>query len=426
MSLHIALATLWLLCTTSAAAQTSHDSTGQARSHFEEGLAQAQKGDLSRALIEFQAAYAIHPHFSVLYNIGQAHAILGAPIAAIAAFEQYLANGGARVSPSRQREVRALIETNRERIGTLRIGRASEQTRIWLDGKELTRSQLGTAIPIVIGRHSVLISAGTGMPESRIVDIGPGEETQLRLPELRVPSLASQPVPALLGVVCPLPGVVINIPGVARAETPLSAPLLVPPGRLDVYFTRLGYLTASESVTGKSGVLQTTYCRLKATSPLHRSLSARLVVRTTPSDAAVRIDGQPYGGAPLPVGPHHVEVTRDGFRSETRTISLDPGQVASLDTVLMPTAETLRREAAAVRRQKILSVTLASVGAAVAATGVGLFVWNSRRYDEWSMGSNASLDRAIGIQRIDDLSVGLMILGGGTVLGGSWLFFGAN
>jgi hypothetical protein len=140
----------------------------------------------------------------------------------------------------------------------------------------------------------------------------------------------------------------------------------------------------------------------------------------------VRIDGQPYDGAPLPLGPHHVEVTRDGFRSEARTISLGPGQVAVFDSVLMPTAETVRREAAVVRRQKILSVTLASVGAAIAATGVGIFVWNSRRYDDWSTGSNASLDRAIGIQRTDDLSIGLMILGGGTLLGGSWLFFAAK
>ncbi|HEY1533207.1 MAG TPA: hypothetical protein VGF76_04295, partial [Polyangiaceae bacterium] len=63
-----------LLFAASAHAQRAPDSSRQAHEHFQTGLARAAQGDLSGALMEFETAYAIRPHFSVLYNIGQARA----------------------------------------------------------------------------------------------------------------------------------------------------------------------------------------------------------------------------------------------------------------------------------------------------------------------------------------------------------------
>src|SRR4051794_1081194 len=98
----------------SAHAQTPPDATLQARAHFQAGLARAEQGNLSAALVEFEAAYTISPHFSVLYNIGQARSTLGRPVEAVAAFERYLADGGQQITPSRRQEVEALLLANRK------------------------------------------------------------------------------------------------------------------------------------------------------------------------------------------------------------------------------------------------------------------------------------------------------------------------
>src|SRR3954467_8172163 len=144
------LAIALLLIAASAHAQTkSPEATQQARSHFQAGLARAEQGNLSAALIEFEAAYAISPHFSVLYNIGQARSTLGRPVEAVTAFERYLADGGQQITPNRRQEVETLLLSNRKQIGSLRITTDSrEPTRVWLDGVELEHERLAKPIAL--------------------------------------------------------------------------------------------------------------------------------------------------------------------------------------------------------------------------------------------------------------------------------------
>ncbi len=82
--------------------QASPDSTAEARARFQAGLAAAQEGDLAAALGAFEAAYAIRPHYSVLYNIGRAYAGLGKHQQAVLAFERYLQEAGARLEAARR------------------------------------------------------------------------------------------------------------------------------------------------------------------------------------------------------------------------------------------------------------------------------------------------------------------------------------
>src|SRR5258705_390151 len=111
MTTRSCLAIALLLLGTSARAETPTtpaDATLQAREHFQAGLADAQRGDVVAALREFETAYRIRPHFSVLYNIGQARSTLGRPVEAVEAFERYLSDGGAQVSDERKRDVEVL------------------------------------------------------------------------------------------------------------------------------------------------------------------------------------------------------------------------------------------------------------------------------------------------------------------------------
>jgi hypothetical protein len=417
-----------LLSATSAFAQTSAaDVTRQARTHFQEGLTRAQQGDLNAALREFEAAYAIQPHFSVLYNIGQAHATLGQPVEAAAAFERYLQDGGEQLPAGRRREVETTLTSLRGRIGQLRIvAPPTGSVRVWLDGAELSAERLTQPISVATGQHTVLQAGDTGPVQSRLVSVSPIEVTELRLSAVTPPG----PSNAQLLVHCEVPGVTVKVAGVAKATTPLAAPLLVPAGPLIVSFSRTGYAARSQSIIAKTDGLTSVACEQRPLTPLPSTLSARLVVTTTPSDATVTIDGRPWTQASLPAGLHRLTAERDGYRPVTKLIGIAAGKVTEQHLTLTPTSASRERDRVARAKRKTAGIVLGSLGLATLATGVSIYAWNSGRYDDWGAQQADPNQRSDGIaasiQRADDISIGFGILGTGLVAGGSWLFFGAN
>jgi tetratricopeptide (TPR) repeat protein len=88
-----------------------------ARGHFSRGLELAQTGSYEAALAEFKLAYQLSPHFSVLYNIGQAELALERPALAVETLRRYLVEGGEQIEPARRAEVTSTIATELERLG---------------------------------------------------------------------------------------------------------------------------------------------------------------------------------------------------------------------------------------------------------------------------------------------------------------------
>jgi hypothetical protein len=236
---------------------------------------------------------------------------------------------------------------------------------------------------------------------------------------------------AQLAIICDVPGVNVEINGATRTKTPVLTPLLVPGGALTVRFSRPGYAPSSKSLTAMSGEIQTVECDQRKATPLPAALAARLVVRTVPADADVIVDGQRFFGAALPAGDHLLRLERDGFRPQQRTLSLKTGKLAIYQATLTPTPASREREQRAISRRKTGGIVLGSVGAALLATGVGVYAWNSGRYNDWrskrdQSNPDANIRLATSIQRADDVSLGLLFLGAGLTLGGSWLFYGAE
>lgn len=87
-----------------------------AREHFAKGVALAKTRAYAAALSEFQQAYTAVPHFSVLYNIGQAQVALGQSADAIATLQRYLDEGGANVDAKRRAEVEATLARERAHL----------------------------------------------------------------------------------------------------------------------------------------------------------------------------------------------------------------------------------------------------------------------------------------------------------------------
>ena len=81
---------------------------------------------------------------------------------------------------------------------------------------------------------------------------------------------------------------------------------------------------------------------LKAGSRRPARTFGTVVIRVQPADAVVVIDGErwdsPEGGSRLQVqlsaGPHHVEVSKDGYRTYSTSVTIRPGETQTLNVSL--------------------------------------------------------------------------------------------
>ena len=399
--------------------------TTNARASFQNGLTLAQQGDLHEALAAFEAAYAAQPHFSVLYNIGQARAALGRPVEAVAAFERYLADGGKQISEARRVAVRTLIAANREHIGRLRIEGGSPNSRVWLDGVEVPAEAQKEPIPLAKGEHAIIVWNGAGPPESRTVSVAADE---VKIAILNPPMKSEQtPTPtAYLTISCSVPDIRVELIGVSEIKTPQLRPWQVPAGSLSVRFSRPGYPTLTQSVLTTAEQQTRVNCNQRSLSPIPAQWATRLNLVLDPPDAVVLVDGHPYAGEAVPYGKHDIRIERDGYTAVERRISLDAGRTQFLTFSLAPTTRERERRARAQARSRTAALALGGLGLAALAGSASVYAWNSGRYDDWQKKratGTATPEDAAGIQRGDDAALGLLIGGAVFGLGAGWALF---
>jgi hypothetical protein len=415
-----------LLTASAAVAQTPPDATTQARERFQAGMTRAQQGDLHGALEEFEAAYAIRPHYSVLYNIGQARLTLGRPVEAALAFEKYLADGGSQIPPARHEEVVALLLQVRARIGELRlVVPAGSSPTVWLDGRELPAAELTRPLALAVGEHTVIALNGAA-PGAQTVTISHDAPAELRL----APSTPSGGPLVQLVIRCAVPDVTVDVPGLRSFKTPLKAPLLVTEGAVSVRFSRPGYVTVSRTLMAKPGELAEADCDEHPLSPLPSAFRAELSVTTSPPDADVFVDDEPFSRDSLPLGVHRLRVEHEGYTPFSRSISLSAGKRTSYESRLIPTAATRERERRAGAKQRTIGLVVGGAGLALLGTGAGVYAWNSGRYDEWrskqQAESSTNTALATNVQRADDIALGLILVGAAATITGSWTFWDAG
>ncbi|HKY35614.1 MAG TPA: hypothetical protein VJN18_06745 [Polyangiaceae bacterium] len=418
---------LLVLVLTSAQAQAQSQKAGAsspARGHFEEGITHAQRGELEAALKAFQAAYQAQPHHSVLYNIGQAEAGLGRPVEAVTAFERYLNEGADQISLERRQSVLDMIVGLRAGIGRLRLlVPATEQSRVWLDGVELDASKLNGPISLEVGEHTLLHSSGIGYPVSRRVTITAGAEVEVQLEVPAEPALTV----GQLAVTCDVPGVTVEISDTHRLVTPIAAPVLLAAGSIRVRFARPGYRPTEQAARIARGRLSKLDCAQRPLSELPAELRAELVVQPTPADARTFVDGQRFQNAALPAGLHEVLVEREGFVSLRTTLDLTARATRTYTPTLKRTPASLDAQSRERAERRTLAYLLGGVSAALLAASGSLFLWNHNRYEKFTQKRATSSDRrnlefATSIQRVDDLTFGLLVGGvvGGTA--GVWTY----
>jgi tetratricopeptide (TPR) repeat protein len=132
--------------------------TGDAKVHFDRGVAAFNEQRFGEAASEFEAAYKLSPAFQVLYNIGRVNVALGRHVEAIRAFRAYLSNGGSAIPSKRRSEVEADLEREAEYVGTLVVRVVPETAEVWVDGERFG-SSYNTPLAVAPGTHAVEVKA---------------------------------------------------------------------------------------------------------------------------------------------------------------------------------------------------------------------------------------------------------------------------
>lgn len=186
----------WSLATSHAHA----DAATEARALFERGLAEADATHWTQAAELFQQALALRDSPVIRYNLGSALAELGRLVEArdlLRALELDQRSSAEllqRVTPQREAIERRLSNL------TIRVQTSTPDWHVLLDERELSRDQLGVALPLDPKLHYVSLRAGERVLDDAQVELGEGEARELKLAGEIPPPVVVAPPPSPLEI----------------------------------------------------------------------------------------------------------------------------------------------------------------------------------------------------------------------------------
>jgi hypothetical protein len=181
---------LWCSAPTSAQAQTA-EQAAEASEHFDRGYELAQQGSLEEAIGEFKRAYALSPHPSVLYNLGQAYAASGRAAEAVRTLREYLEKSDPQTDPEKRDQASSLIEYQSQRVGFLDLTVTPAGATLTLDGESLGTAPLAGPLELTAGVHVLEVTYPGYASKSFRVELVGKSRTNLELGLDRVPPAAT-------------------------------------------------------------------------------------------------------------------------------------------------------------------------------------------------------------------------------------------
>jgi hypothetical protein len=165
----------------------------QAHQHFSLGVKLHAEGDFGPALAQFQRAYALKPHFRVLYNIAQCHFELRDYVQARAALRRYLADGGAAaLDPERRARVEADLADMGRRIAEVEIHSNVRGAVVYVDGRKIGTTPLSQVIEVNEGQRSLSVESNVqGTKQRSILLVGGERQTVTVSFEVIAPEVAA-------------------------------------------------------------------------------------------------------------------------------------------------------------------------------------------------------------------------------------------
>ncbi|HET9930981.1 MAG TPA: hypothetical protein VFQ35_09850 [Polyangiaceae bacterium] len=150
----------------------------------------ARARELDEAIREFREAYRIKPHYSVLYNLGQALSLAGKPVEATDTLTRYLHDGADAIAADRRASVEATLASLRRQVGELAFQVEPASAMLEVDGKSMDAAERAVPLRLSAGKHRWVARAG-GHESSAGAVVVQGErrtEIEIRLaPSERAP-----------------------------------------------------------------------------------------------------------------------------------------------------------------------------------------------------------------------------------------------
>jgi len=157
----------------------SADNTEEARQRFQRGVVLFREGAFRAALVEFQRAYELKPHFALLSNIGQTQLELGDYVAASNALRGYLDVGGPDVPAERRAKIEKQLAGLEDRIAVVTINVNVDGAEVFIDGEPVGTTPLARGLAMNVGRHLVRVRSSDGDEDSKVLDVAGGDVREL-------------------------------------------------------------------------------------------------------------------------------------------------------------------------------------------------------------------------------------------------------
>jgi tetratricopeptide (TPR) repeat protein len=169
----------------------------EARDRFAKGLQLYREGMLEPSLAEFERAVKLAPSYRLQYNIGQVQYELGNYVAALRAFQRYLAEGADRIPPDRRAHVQREIESLEGHMAKVKVRTNVAGAVVAVDEVRAGLAPLSRAVWVNPGVHRISALKAGYLPSTVTVTAASGEQVDVAL-DLTAHPGASAPTTAPL------------------------------------------------------------------------------------------------------------------------------------------------------------------------------------------------------------------------------------
>jgi hypothetical protein len=152
------------------------EAQAKAKEHYTNGKALYEKGNYADAMAEFQTAYDLKPHPSVLKSIGECKVQIGDIPGAIAIYEKYVEDPAA----TKKDEVSTKIIELKGMMAKVDLSSVPTGAGITVDGA-VTDKVTPTTIELTPGEHTIVLNSDGYEPLEKPLTLAKGEKKQLAI-----------------------------------------------------------------------------------------------------------------------------------------------------------------------------------------------------------------------------------------------------
>jgi hypothetical protein len=224
----------------------------------------------------------------------------------------------------------ALSRLPRPTTGVLRLRASPPEAVLDLDGQPAGPAA-NFRREVAAGPHEIEISAAGYQSRRQTVTVPAGGQESVQVALSRLP----QPTTGVLRLRVSPPEAVVTLDGLpAGPAANFRQEVSAGPHELEI--SAEGYQSQRETVTVPAGGQQDLEVAL---SRLPQPTTGVLRLRVSPPEAVVTLDGQPAGSAAdfrreVPAGPHELEISAEGYRSQQQTVTVPAGGEQDLEVAL--------------------------------------------------------------------------------------------